>query len=215
MRYYRCSRHRGDQKGRCECDHDDWPDRPRWWDADDLEQAAWQELIWTLRNRDLLNAAIDAHLGESRAGFDQSTFNRVAKNVERLRRGLISATADLYEAEDRKIHEGVVQTVQDHLDAAVREQQRLVALRLDQSRADQLRRSWIEVAEGLVTFQGADIPPPEEQKAIYQRLNVRFVITEPRQNRGDAEVFIPFSSWIQVEGADLPSYNDRGVRPSP
>ena len=181
-----------------------------------MEAAAWQELVWTLRNRDLLDAAIDSHLNTNDDGFDEEALKRVGANVEQIRKGLTQAMADLYTAEDRTTHEGAVSAIRERLETAETERARLEGLRAEKERADDLRSQWINVAEGLATFEGADTPSPQEQADIYARLNVRFEITEPRQEKVDVEVFLPFSSWIQVAGVDLPSYIDvQKAPPSP
>lgn len=207
--------------GQCECDHDDWPNRPRWWNADSLELAAWRALVFTLSDSDLIRSAMDAHLGQSNGKFEESAWRKITANVERLRQALIEAEADRYASDDRLRHEEVVKTLTSPFGCCLRERDRMEALRADSARADQLRAQWVLVADGVSHFYPSSTPSPEEQKEIYSKLSVRFQITAPRVisrtiAATDAPDDVPLAEWISVVGVELPSNNGgERVHPSP
>lgn len=230
VRRYRCSNHKDDAKGECRCDHDQVPRRPRWWNAERLETEAWQSFIWILHSRDLLEAAINRHLGVGRNGFDEEALRRVSEAAARLRSALVEAETDWYAATDRERHTSIVERLRERLSTAEAEKERLEGLRSNQANALRLRQKWLEVAERYVSFEGTEPPTAREQKAIYADLDVAFRIELRPRHSGNialagrslterpASAYVPAQSYISCVGMLIPSEmstDGRTARPSP
>lgn len=216
-RYYRCANHKGDTKGQCLCDHDQYPRRPKWWRADESEALAWRSFVSLLNDRGQLNLAMDLHLGQTSDGLDEAHYQKVCQNLERLDKAVVKAAADRYSATNRERHDRILEELTGRLQVAEAERDRLEVMRANRERAEELRAKWVEVADGYLLHHRDEMPTRSEMAHIFTELDVAFQVHTSPHSFSLTEDGSIQHGWLYCRGLLLPSMSLDGgsARPYP